>query len=83
MIRLVDAAERLAAMLPDSSQTGYYRYFARLEIEALRAELAAYKSALKNGKVTTTRNADGELVAVTLTDDEHRVLAVLWSKDGT
>lgn len=35
------------------------------------------------GKVTVTTNEQGECIAVTRTDDEHRVLSVIWMRAST
>jgi len=34
-----------------------------------------------HGAVTTTRNEAGEIVAITRTDDEGRILIVIWERD--
>jgi hypothetical protein len=48
-------------------------------LEEVRTALAA-QSAPSEPKVTVTTNQAGDAVAVTLTDDDNRVLRVLWDR---
>lgn len=79
---LLDAAKGLLGMLPQPGSRGHDSYYARLEAHALHNAVSDHEAALRSGKLTLTRRpGDDEIVAVTLTDDEHRILAVLWERD--
>ncbi len=80
MIKVIDAAQRLAMTLPDEKSPGYYRHYARIEIEELRKEMRSYMDALQHGELVITRDEAGNAVAVSLQDKEHRILALLWEK---
>lgn len=46
-------------------------------LESLQRELEEARRL----QTTLTKNPNGELVAVTLTDEEHRIHKVLWERD--
>ena len=83
MNELIAAARALVARLPKPEHKSYPAYHSRQELDALRKALDEVGDGVCREPGLTLARVDGgngEVIAVTITDDEHRIRRVLWER---